>query len=474
MKTARTEELPCTEATALGEAELLDILSRVTGQPATTKPIGKKAADRKPNDFGVSYRLQLADGIERRRSACTGPSAAEPRLTVADALVHAIKNACKELELPEPVELSGGTAPSTEAEFAPTAAELDYLAEFLERHAAPETVTVEMADAELRARRAAQAEQGGTGGAGTSTGRAAQPSAMALLQQAQVLRAQLCAAERRAERALRHIELCNDELAAHRLPKAARHEQPTSQDHPRVAQGGSNPSGWKTFSGYSRAKYQEQEVKEQDRRAIKIDQSKRDRRRPPPALPPTPLRTRACAPTHASVRHTRSPPSDDRWGQHWRRGIYGALRGWAGGSVGTVIFMLAACARHFDVVNEIGDALGFLPKEQASLPSPPLPFPQPPTSPPPVLPSPACPPWHRLDRPRRASMRWDVRVICSRESSGPRPRSSGRITTPCSLRLLHGARRATLTLTAWSSASRPSWASPRAQGMCTLPPSHDP
>ena len=57
--------------------------------------------------------------------------------------------------------LSGGTAPPTEAALAPTAAELDYLPEFLERHAAPETVTVEMVDAELRARRAAKAKQAG-------------------------------------------------------------------------------------------------------------------------------------------------------------------------------------------------------------------------------------------------------------------------------------------------------------------------
>ena len=57
--------------------------------------------------------------------------------------------------------LSGGTGPPTEAALAPTAAELDYLPKFLERHAAPETVTVEMADAELRARRAAKAKKAG-------------------------------------------------------------------------------------------------------------------------------------------------------------------------------------------------------------------------------------------------------------------------------------------------------------------------
>jgi hypothetical protein len=57
------------------------------------------------------------------------------------------------------------------------------------------------------------------------------------------------------------------------------------QDHPRVAQGGSNPSGWNKFSGYSRAKYQEEEVKEQDRRAVEIDQTKRERRRASPLAP---------------------------------------------------------------------------------------------------------------------------------------------------------------------------------------------
>ena len=50
--------------------------------------------------------------------------------------------------------------------------------------------------------------------AGSSTCRAAQPSAMAL--------AQLLAVKRRAERALQHIGRCTDELAAHHRPKVAR------------------------------------------------------------------------------------------------------------------------------------------------------------------------------------------------------------------------------------------------------------
>ena len=48
--------------------------------------------------------------------------------------------------------------------------------------------------------------------AGSSTCRAAQPSAMA----------QLLAVKRRAERALQHIGRCTDELAAHHRPKVAR------------------------------------------------------------------------------------------------------------------------------------------------------------------------------------------------------------------------------------------------------------
>ena len=64
-------------------------------------------------------------------------------------------------------------------------------------------------------------------------------------------------------------------------------------------------------------------------------------------------------------RRARRPPGDDRWGHRWRRGVFGAMRGWAAGSLGAIIFMIAACARHFDVVDEVGDALGFLPRAQA-------------------------------------------------------------------------------------------------------------
>jgi len=92
------------------------------------------------------------------------------------------------------------------------------------------------------------------------------------------------------------------------------------QDHPRVAQGGSNPSGWNKFSGYSRAKYQEEEVKEQDRRAVEIDQTKRERRRASPDAPaphrsshrssqPLNFAPRRCSRRRSQVARTPSTPT---------------------------------------------------------------------------------------------------------------------------------------------------------------------
>ena len=55
---------------------------------------------------------------------------------------------------------------------------------------------------------------------------------------------------------------------------------PAVPDHPRVARGGTNSTGWAFFSTYSRSKYQEEEVKEQDRRAVEVDRERRARRPP--------------------------------------------------------------------------------------------------------------------------------------------------------------------------------------------------
>ena len=53
------------------------------------------------------------------------------------------------------------------------------------------------------------------------------------------------------------------------------------------------------------------------------------------------------------------------WRKHWRRGLYGAIVAWAGGSQGAIIFMLAECAVHFKVVEAVGKQLGLVLSEEA-------------------------------------------------------------------------------------------------------------
>lgn len=93
---------------------------------------------------------------------------------------------------------------------------------------------------------------------------------------------------------------------------------------------GENPPHWAEFEYYSRTTYEGLEVKEQKRRAVEVDLTRRDG---PRAL----------------------PPGDESrgWHNHWRRGIYGALQSWAQGSFGAIVYMLACCARHFQCVDEV-------------------------------------------------------------------------------------------------------------------------
>ena len=187
-----------------------------------------------------------------RRSACTEPDAANARPTLAHALLAAIDNACKELGLQVHEGLVRPAPPSQ--------AELEWLQEWCDAHVAPDTITLDMADAALRERRAATSGQasGGT----TSGGR----SAGAILQTTQLLRVQLRAAEQRAERALLHVERWRAELESHVEPKRRRLDGSASvPDHPRVGLGGVNPPNWKHYHNYTRSKYQELEVKEQAR-----------------------------------------------------------------------------------------------------------------------------------------------------------------------------------------------------------------
>ena len=105
----------------------------------------------------------------------------------------------------------------------------------------------------------------------------------------------------------------------------------------RKRQKGSEPDAEPTYRRWSTAKWNELETKVQTRRETEIDRS----------------------------RHDHELPRGDEtrgWRHHWRHGIFGALRHWAAGSLGAIIFMLAACARDFDVVDEVGEVLGFLPR----------------------------------------------------------------------------------------------------------------
>ena len=195
----------------------------------STKPTQRDYYKRRPNDYGVTYKLRLPGGAApvTRRSACTEPDVADARPTLAHALLAAIDNACEELGVQVPDGLARPAPPSQ--------AELEWIEEWCDAHAAPDTITPDMADAALRERRAATGSQASSGA--TSGGR----SAAAILQTAQVLRAQVRAAERHAERALLSAERWRAELESHTEPKRRRLDESASvPDHPRVALGGVN------------------------------------------------------------------------------------------------------------------------------------------------------------------------------------------------------------------------------------------
>ena len=167
-----------------------------------------------------------------RRSACTEPDAKNPRPTLADALREAIRSACTELGLDTPVIIAPPAAVPAETEA--TQAELEWLAEWCDSHEAPQTITTEAAHAELLARACAMDEAGRSLVVGGSSG-------LMKLQQTQLLLAQVCAAERRVERADASLLLWRSELAEHRVTKQQRTVHANAgagpPDHPRVAKG---------------------------------------------------------------------------------------------------------------------------------------------------------------------------------------------------------------------------------------------
>lgn len=110
-------------------------------------------------------------------------------------------------------------------------------------------------------------------------------------------------------------------------------------DHPRVAKYGlPNPPHWRRFYKYTHATFQNLEVQEMDRRAVPLDRSRSD-------------------------IHLPAGDENRGWFGHWRRGVGPVLRGWANGSLGAVIHMLAEAVRRFDIVEEVGAALGLHTRE---------------------------------------------------------------------------------------------------------------
>jgi hypothetical protein len=133
------------------------------------------------------------------------------------------------------------------------------------------------------------------------------------------LEAQLAEANAALEAA--QTELCRLEEEA----DSAREAAGLARKKPRGEEADANA----TYRGWTLSKWNELETKEQKRRELAIDLS----------------RTAIEAP----------PGGDDTrgWHNHWRRGVYGTLRSWAGGSQGAVVYMLATAAKHFGVVKQV-------------------------------------------------------------------------------------------------------------------------
>ena len=412
-----------TPAASAEEEELIAALRRVPGVSAVnTKP--QKPASR-PNHFGVTYQLKLPSEskAKAKRKACTAMDVDQPRRSIADCVKAVLGDLREQLGAGE---VDSAMLLAEEAPVPATAAELEWLSIWCESHEAPETITFEMAEAALIERRA-RARDGAAAGAASSG-----PDAVSVLQKTQLLKAQLSGAERRAERASVILEQCRERLATHHAPKQQRLEAASAvPDHPRVARGEANPPNWQHYHQYSHSTYQKLETEEQDRRAIPIDRDRLE---------------------HSLPRGADTEAGETRgWFSHWRRGVGPTFRGWAAGSLGAIIHMLAVTAAKFDVVDEVGAELGFLSREQVRALAP-----LPPALPPApllyplrrhplavasaytitsdshchlLLPHPRAQRPCRPGRPRRASTPWAARAPCSRTSSGRGPRSRGRTTT---------------------------------------------
>ena len=313
-------------------SELLAVLTKLPCVVnVNPKPVG---AANKPNHFGVSYQLRLPDSKPvPKRSAVTGPDGARPTLAAAfQAAIDFVRGELAQHGVEAEVDLEAGLPLPAQPEA--TAEELEWLAEWLDRQEDPAAVTTDQADAAL--------EQHRQGQAGAST--------ILRLQQAQLDRARLRAAERQLERAQRAVERARDALPEEQVAKRQQASKSGVPDHPRVANGDprGNPHGWDHYYGYSKERYQKEEVEEQDRCSVPIDRERRD-----------------VAPPGGLGDGSRGGEESRTWMEHWRRGPARKLRGWAAGSLGVIIYMLAALVRYFDVVDEVGAELGFMSRAES-------------------------------------------------------------------------------------------------------------
>eukprot|EP00966_Prymnesium_polylepis_P125652 2905004-Prymnesium_polylepis.1 len=331
---ASVEGLRAELASAEAEALLLTLRGLPCVRGVRTKPAPPA---NKPNHFGITFELHLpGQPRQTKRMAVTGADGARP------TFVAAVRSAIDSVNAALVEANATSTSGATSAPLAPPTAEvLEWLAEWMDSQLAPEEITTEQAAAALAQRRSASSSSkaGSSEASSTTAGSATMFSKM---HEAQLQRAQLAAARRKVERVNRQIERLEAAMPDVRAEKRARVREPATDgvpDHPRMASGGSNPPNWLHYHSYSQATYQKLETEEQNRRAVEIDRNQRE-----------------CA----------LPRGDESrgWFDHWRRGVGGALLGWAKGSLGAIIFMLAACTRYFGVVDEVGAALGFLPKAQ--------------------------------------------------------------------------------------------------------------
>ena len=287
------------------------------------KGVGESAySGARLNKLDVHCRL---DGKYLRRSGSAVfdsklKCALEVRRWLTEALGAAAIDAAEELARPTSAGASGTAPPAAaDADAELSGAELQWLRNWCDEHPSPEEIAFGDAEAALARHREAQC------GA----------AALASLMETQRLMAKKRAAELRHSASGVALELAAQALQESKKARTAWH---TAGPVPEQLRSGSKPPNWEQFGGYTWEKFRELEVKEQQRRAVEI--------------------------VDHCQRECKVPRGDSSrgWLTHWRRGIGGALCSWAQGSVGAVVYMLARCAEHFEVQDDLAKELGLLPR----------------------------------------------------------------------------------------------------------------